>query len=144
MGIITTALKNAKFTKKGLLTKVAGPAFYGYQGIEAFKERQDEGDGFFSSALQGVGEAIIYSTLVGTAAELIGWGIENVPGMITQQEAALRREEKYAQVPFANSTFNDQPQFATMRQAGMALAQKSAYNIKQAMLGNEAQHMHRR
>ena len=79
MGITTTALKNAKFTKKGLLTKVAGPAFYGYQGIEAFKERQDEGDGFFSSALQGVGEAIIYSTLVGTAAELIGWGIENVP-----------------------------------------------------------------
>jgi hypothetical protein len=45
--------------------------------------------------------------------------------------------------PFGNANFQDSRNAHTMRQAGMALAQRSKYNIQQAMLGNEAQHMHR-
>ena len=43
--------------------------------------------------------------------------------------------------PFAHAQFNDTEQAYTMRQAGMAIAKRSRYNINQAMLGNEAKYM---
>ena len=44
-------------------------------------------------------------------------------------------------IPFSHSTFNDYRQAATMRQAGMQLAQNSQYNLQQALLGNEASNL---
>ena len=44
-------------------------------------------------------------------------------------------------VLFAHAQFNDTEQAYTMRQAGMAIAKRSRYNINQAMLGNEAKYM---
>lgn len=42
---------------------------------------------------------------------------------------------------FNNAKFDDTQQTYTMRQAGMAIAQRSRYNTQQAMLGNEAKYM---
>lgn len=42
---------------------------------------------------------------------------------------------------FINAKFDDTEQTYTMRQAGMAIAQRSRYNTQQAMLGNEAKYM---
>jgi hypothetical protein len=45
------------------------------------------------------------------------------------------------QQAFQNASFSDTEQAYTMRQAGMAIAQRSRYNTQQAMLGNEAKYM---
>lgn len=45
------------------------------------------------------------------------------------------------QQAFQNASFSDTEQTYTMRQAGMAIAQRSRYNTQQAMLGNEAKYM---
>lgn len=42
---------------------------------------------------------------------------------------------------FQNAQFNDTEEIHTMRQAGMAIAQRSKFNVQQAMLGNEAKYM---
>lgn len=42
---------------------------------------------------------------------------------------------------FVNAHFNDTEQTYTMRQRGMAVAQRSKYNVQHAMLGNEAKYM---
>lgn len=42
---------------------------------------------------------------------------------------------------FQSAHFNDTEQTYTMRQAGLAIAKRSEYNIQQAMLGNEARYM---
>ena len=47
------------------------------------------------------------------------------------------------QMPFNAHTFVDGQQIYTMRQAGMALAQKAKYQVQAAQMGNEAQFMHR-
>lgn len=44
---------------------------------------------------------------------------------------------------FGEAQFQDTQQLATMRQAGMELARMSQYNLQQAIMGNEAQYMHR-
>jgi len=42
---------------------------------------------------------------------------------------------------FVNAQFEDTQQVHTMRQAGMAIAQRSRYNTQVAMMGNEASYM---
>lgn len=44
---------------------------------------------------------------------------------------------------FGEAQFQDTQQLATMRQAGMEMAKMSQYNLQQAIMGNEAQYMHR-
>lgn len=44
---------------------------------------------------------------------------------------------------FGEAQFHDTQQLATMRQAGMELAKMSQYNLQQAIMGNEAQYMHK-
>lgn len=51
----------------------------------------------------------------------------------------LRREGRNS--AFQNAQFNDTEQIHTMRQAGMAIAQRSKYNVQQARLGSEAKYM---
>ena len=47
------------------------------------------------------------------------------------------------EAPFRSQTVVDGQQIYTMRQAGMALAQQAKYKQVAAMMGNEAQYMHR-
>lgn len=44
---------------------------------------------------------------------------------------------------FGDAQFQDTQQLATMRQSGMELAKMSQYNLQQALMGNEAEHLHR-
>ena len=45
------------------------------------------------------------------------------------------------QKPFQNAVFQDYNRAFTMRQAGMQAAQRSQYNLQQAIMGNEAQYL---
>lgn len=114
-----------------------------WAAMSTFDDARHEGSGIVSSALQAVAEGFIGSTIPGalalTAKDLIPAGYE----FIQSERAMLRQESAHSQVPFSNAYFQDQPQFATMRQAGMALAKKSEYNLQQAQLGNEARYMHK-
>lgn len=44
---------------------------------------------------------------------------------------------------FGDAQFQDTQQLATMRQSGMELAKMSQYNLQQALMGNEAEYMHK-
>lgn len=142
MGVVGLLKKPVSFVRKFGVGKTVGTGMGVYQGIDTFDERRQEGDGILSSAMQAAAEGWIYSTGWGTAAELVGGAITGGVEFYQNEAAQLRQESANSQVPFANAYFNDQPQFATMRQAGLAMAKKSEYNLKQAMLGNEARYMH--
>lgn len=131
---------------KGLWKHKGEAAMIGFgvwSGMDSYEEARRNGDGIFSSALQGAAYGIVSSTgwgaLALSAYELSSLGYD----MYQSQRSMLRQQSAQGQVPFANASFRDQPQFATMRQAGMALAKKSEYNLQQAQLGNEARFMHR-
>jgi len=82
------------------------------------------------------------------------WGYAAYIGITELPSATVSIAESYDQYgrqlaqqstqrPFNNVQFTDTQQVYTMRQAGMALAQKSKYSLQQTMLGNEAKYMHR-
>ena len=65
-----------------------------------------------------------------------------IEGYLDYERASKRDlNARYRQKAFSNVQFNDTEQAYTMRQAGMAIAQRSRYNTQQAMLGNEAKYM---
>jgi len=61
----------------------------------------------------------------------------------TMMNMRLMDKQSRNVTPFRSNTFVDGPQIYTMRQAGMALAQKSKYQLQQTMMGNEARYLHR-
>lgn len=72
--------------------------------------------------------------------------IVNSPTLI--KEGAMKIDEMKRQFgrensahAFSNAQFNDTEQAYTMRQAGIAIAQRSRYNTEAAMMGQEAKYM---
>ena len=112
-----------------------------------YSRAKKEGHGTTSSVLRGVLEA--------TLIDVVGWkayfplmAARGLPGAATSGFEGLARQSRQMEAasrnkPFQESTFIDTQQNYTMRQAGMALAQESKYNLQHAMLGTEAQHLHR-
>ena len=62
-------------------------------------------------------------------------GIEKIGTIQRQMDSQSRN------IPFSNAVFRDNQQIATMRQAGMQMAQRSQYNLQQTLLGNEAAYL---
>lgn len=119
----------------------------GYFISDSYNTSRDEGNGMAYSGLKAVAEnapmmmmGVVPFFAASAAFELPSLAVSAVD-TIQQQGRSLARQNSPA--PFKNAVFQDSQQFSTMRQAGMALAQKSKYNLQQAMLGNEAQSMHR-
>lgn len=117
-------------------------------GVMDFMDAKNEGVGNIE-ALASAGMNFIVPELVGgwayagyqalsMAGQLGVSAYENANMSLRQMNRDLRN-----QTPFRGHTFVDSPQIYTMRQAGMALAQQSKYNLQQTMMGNEAQFLHR-
>lgn len=120
-------------------------AFAIWSGVDGYKSSKEEGQSTLAAA--------------GTAAfDMASGVVMGVPGMIAQgllvdlPTMAIKGHQMYTQYnnklrtlarqnAFQNAQFNDTEQVHTMRQAGMAIAQRSKYNTQQAMLGNEASYM---
>ena len=131
------------------LKRVAGKAiginglFGIWQGVDEYQSARENGDGFISSVGQGAFEGVLgmYPWL------WAGYhGLKDGPRAIVEGVAAAdtwRRNlaRSNSNQAFVNAQFEDTQQVHTMRQAGMAIAQRSRYNTQVAMMGNEAQYM---
>ena len=72
--------------------------------------------------------------------------VSAIPGAavdFAQWQASYRRQlgREQRQAAFQNAAFQDTQSTYTMRQAGMAIAERSRYNTQQAMLGREASYI---
>ena len=113
-----------------------------------YKDARDEGAGV-GEALASAGMIVLIPELVGAGPYMAyALGSAALQGGVAAYENAsmkLRQMDRdnRNQTRFRNYTFVDGPQIYTMRQAGLALAQQSKYNLQQTMMGNEAQFLHR-
>lgn len=127
-------------------TKVWGGmnAFFAFRG---YKDARQQGYGVPGSLGRGIVNALLID-VVGFKTYL-GMGIATgVPrAAVSGYESLTRQSREMSRMslnrPFQNSTFVDNQHIYTMRQAGMAQAQHSRYNLQHALLGQEAKFLHR-
>lgn len=140
MSLATSVLKQLK--KPGNLINVG---FGGWAAADTYKTKRQEGHGAITSAAAAAFDATL-PLMMGAPAYM---GLQLVTGA---PEAAMSGYTSYHQYKrqlaaesrnqaFMNAKFDDTEQAHTMRQAGMAIAQRSKYNMQHAMLGNEAKYM---
>ena len=130
------------------LGKAINYGMTGYFGISAYNDARNEGKGRISAIGSGIMNVVLPEILGGGmymaldfGSELPGLavsGAQGLPRMAREQERVVRN-----QAPFQANTFVDSQQIYTMRQAGMALAEQSKYQLEQTIMGNEAQYLHR-
>ena len=108
-----------------------------------YNEARDNGESIPASLLKAGGSALLYSVPYIGAALMAKDTIEAGAGFMQDSLQEMRQESANGQIPFRNAFFQDNKNFATMRQAGMAQAKKSEYTLQQSMMGNEAQYLHR-
>jgi len=137
--IIGGIMKNKGATANALVS--------GYFGHSAYNEARQDGKGVVSSAAHAATEMVLPMVLGGwgymgylAVTELPGAAVSGVESFNTYSRQLAKQGQN---VPFGNATFIDTEQAYTMRQAGMALAQQSKYNVQQALIGSEAKSMHR-
>ena len=117
-------------------------------GLMDYKDARDEGAGV-GEALASAGMNFLIPELVGAGPYMAYAGLSALAqgGVAAYENASMKLRQmdrdNRNQTPFRNYTFVDGPQIYTMRQAGLALAQQSKYNLQQTMMGNEAQFFHR-
>ena len=113
--------------------------------MDTYQEAREAGDSKFIAAGQAVGEFAMAS-FMGLTPYLAFEAVTSAPTLAVDAAHEVGMRGRKMQVEntnraFQNSSFSDTEQIYTMRQAGMAIAQKSRYNTQQAMLGNEAKYM---
>lgn len=113
-------------------------------GIHGYYSAKDRGEGIAGRLGQASEDALI-PYIAGPMKYL---GVElllNSPDIaldIYQKSSSFGRSlAGSSNSTFNNAKFQDSEEIATMRQAGMALAESSQFNLKKAMLGNEARYM---
>jgi len=116
-----------------------------YFGMDTYQEARESGDSKFIAAGQAVGEFAMAS-FMGFLPYVAFEAVTSAPSLAMNaiHEAGIKGRKMQVENSnraFQNSTFSDTEQIYTMRQAGMAIAQRSRYNTQQAMLGNEAKYM---
>ena len=119
----------------------------GYFGVSGYNTAREEGSGVAMSVAKGAMETAL-PMVIGNIGYLAYLATTELPSLAVsavesygQYGRNLARNSN--QAPFKNTQFAETQGTYTMRQAGMALAQKSKYNLQQTTLGNEAQYMHR-
>lgn len=115
-----------------------------YSGISTYQEDRQNGAGAVGSAAHAGLEALLpmvsmplylgYELLTGAPGEAM-----KAYDAADKWRRSLARENSNR--AFVSSHFSDTEQTYTMRQRGMAIAQRSRYNVQQAMMGNEAKYM---
>lgn len=112
--------------------------------IADYKESRREGDGVLKSAAKAgvnfaigetLGLAAVPFYMASSLPSMAVKGVEGVAKMNREMNAGARMQ------PFAEASFQDTQQLATMRQSGMEMAKMSQYNLQQTIMGNEAQYL---
>lgn len=110
-------------------------------GIYSYQDAKNEG----KSTAEAVGEGIengLMPVVLGPFKFLAAEVAAEIPrAAISAYEMSRDVGNSIARgdsIAFSNTRFQDNDTIATMRQAGMAMAEQSQLNLKRAMLGNEA------
>lgn len=141
--------KNFLKSKKGFGKVLAGNAIglglNTYAAASDYKDARNQGKGVVASGVSAFGQFAYGEVLglkgmlaVGAARAIpkgVVGGIEKIGTIQRQMDSQSRN------IPFSNAVFRDNQQIATMRQAGMQMAQRSQYNLQQTLLGNEAAYL---
>ena len=116
-----------------------------WAGIDSYQTAREEGGSKLGAAAGAVVDAALPYALGAplyaayfAATELPELAVTASDAMGTYQRNMAKASSNRA---FVNAHFDDTQQAFTMRQAGMAIAQRSKYNMQQAMMGNEARYM---
>lgn len=117
----------------------------GWSAVDSYQTAREEGSGVGMSLVSAGVDAALPMMLGGWQYMALQAAME-APGAIMKAHDALgtyqRNMAKSASNrAFANAHFDDTQQAFTMRQAGMAIAERSKYNMQQARMGNEARFM---
>lgn len=114
--------------------------------IVDYKDARESGDGVLKAGAKAGAQFV--------AGEMLGFWMmpvalaKSAPTMAvkafeTTQSITRNMNSATRLQTFGEAQFQDTQQLATMRQAGMELAKMSQYNLQQAIMGNEAQYMHK-
>lgn len=140
------AKKNSSLLGKIVNGKTIGLVMNTWMAAGEYKDSRNAGNGVIKSGVKAAGTFVLGEALGG--AYLPVMLAKSAPTIavnaITGLQTMTRKMNSYQRIQtFGDSYFQDTEQLATMRQAGMELAKMSQYNLQQAIMGNEAQYMHR-
>lgn len=116
-------------------------------GVMGYNQARSEGASVPGALAQATVDAFMVD-LIGWKAYLGGAALMQAPSLTVNAYEKLNIEaRKLSQAgiakPFQGNTFVDSQQVYTMRQAGLAMMDQSKQNLKQVVMGNEAQALHR-
>ena len=142
MGVLQSL---ANWGSKTSVMDKANIVFSGVMGVDSFVEARREGQSFAGAAGHAILDTAMMS-MMGFGGYLALEGVTSMPGFAIdaykfQRDYRRRLGAEQKQRAFQHAQFQDTQQTFTMRQAAMAIAQRSRYNTQSAMLGNEAQYM---
>lgn len=119
-----------------------------FMTFNTFKSNKERGDGTLQAAIKAGANFAIYDAMgmgatmglhaLTSAPKLALNGIEKFNSM-SRTMNSMSRFQTFGE----GNSFVDTQELATMRQSGMEMAKQSQYMMQQAMMGNEAQYMHR-
>ena len=118
-----------------------------WAGTSGYRMARDQGSGVGGSLARGVTNALLID-FVGAPLYFAGMAATGIPkAAVRGYESVTHRQRELGRFslnrPFQHANFVDHEQVYTMRQAGMAMGQRSGMGVQQAMLGGEAAHYHR-
>ena len=114
-------------------------------GVSQYQDAREEGASRLGAAAESAADLALPfilslpGYLAYEAATGLPGAVVNGVDALDKRRRTIARESSTA--AFNNAKFNDNEQVFTMRQAGMAAAQRSKYNTQLAMLGQEAKYM---
>jgi len=135
-----------KAVGKALWNNKFNAGFGAWAGVSTYQDDIEQGSSTLGALAHAGVEAALpllsmplyfgYEIATGAPAELM-------KGYDAADQWRRRVARENANVAFQSAHFDDTQQTYTMRQRGMAIAQRGRYNMKQAMMGNEAKYMMR-
>lgn len=109
---------------------------------DALDEGKTKGEAFGEAAFDAAIN-LGFGFVAGTAIQMAYWGGPALVGLANDLAQQGRQQAQQSYRPFAWTNPVNSQQYATMRQAGMAIAQQSQYNLQTTMMGQEGKAFHK-
>lgn len=109
---------------------------------DALDEGKTKGEAFGEAAFDAAIN-LGFGFVAGSAIQLAYWGGPALVGLANDLAQQGRQQAQQSYRPFAWTNPVNSQQYATMRQAGMAIAQQSQYSLQTTMMGQEGKAFHK-
>lgn len=134
-------------TKSAVSMNGINVALTGYFGYDAYQEAKRSGSGTVGAMGSAMSSMALPFLLPGGILGYAGFELAtSAPGLAVDAYRGIRdyrrklgQEQRH--MAFQNASFQENQQTYTMRQAAMAIAERTRYNREVAMMGREAKYM---